>query len=64
MNKVIGLVLIVVGIGLLYWGYDMSQSVSAQATEMVGGGMSDDVMFRYIGGAVALVVGLFFASKK
>ena len=36
-NKLISLVLIIVGIGLLYWGYSESQSVASQVSEAFSG---------------------------
>jgi uncharacterized membrane protein YidH (DUF202 family) len=63
-NKVIGLVLVIVGIGLLYWGYNESQSISSQVSEAFSGSPQDKVMYKYIGGAVALVVGIYLAVKK
>jgi uncharacterized membrane protein YidH (DUF202 family) len=64
LNKVIGLVLIIVGIGLLYWGYNESQSISSQVSEAFSGTPQDKVMYKYIGGAVALVVGMYLAVRK
>ncbi len=57
--KVIGLVLIVAGAGLLIWGYQLSDSLTAQLTETVSGAMPDAVMGRYIAGAASLVVGIY-----
>ena len=59
----IGLAMLVAGIGLGYWGYEMSGSFEAQLTKTVSGSMPDEVMFRYIGGAVSGVVGVFLALK-
>lgn len=64
LNKVIGLVLIIAGIGLLYWGYNESQSISSQVSEAFSGSPQDKVMYKYIGGAVALVVGIYLAVRK
>ncbi|GAB3035742.1 DUF3185 family protein [Bowmanella dokdonensis] len=63
-TKAVSLVLIVVGAGLLFWGYDMSESAGAQLTEAVTGSHSDEVMMRLIGGAASLVVGLFLFFKR
>jgi uncharacterized protein YjeT (DUF2065 family) len=62
--RVLGVALVVLGAGLIYWGYQMSDSVAAQLTETVSGSMPDDVMMRYIGGAIALVVGLVLAVRR
>ena len=62
--KVIGLALIVVGAGLAYWGYQLSGSLTSQLTKTVSGAMPDEVMYRYIGGAVCAAVGGFLLVKK
>ena len=63
-NKIIGLILLVVGIGLAYWGYRLSGSVGSQLSEAFTGSPTDKVMTFYIGGAASLVVGLFLLLKK
>ncbi|MDT8452809.1 MAG: DUF3185 family protein [Gammaproteobacteria bacterium] len=57
--KVIGLALLVAGIGLAFWGYQLSESVGSQVTEAVTGAESDKIMALYISGAISFVVGLF-----
>lgn len=64
MTKVISLVLIVVGVGLTFWGYQMSDSLGSQLTQTVSGSMPDEVMYRYIAGIASLVVGIFLFVKK
>ena len=59
-NKLISLVLIIVGIGLLYWGYSESQSVASQVSEAFSGSPQDKVMYKYIAGAV----GIYLFVKK
>jgi len=63
-NKVIALVLIVVGIGLAFWGYQISESVGSQLSRALTGSDTDKVMGLYIGGAVSLVVGVYLLLKK
>jgi hypothetical protein len=62
--KAVGLALIVIGVGLILWGYQLSDSIGSQLTETLSGSMPDEVMVRYIGGAVSLVVGLFLAVRR
>jgi hypothetical protein len=62
--KIIGIVLVVLGLGLAYWGYQLSGSVESQLTQAFTGSDTDRVMTFYIGGAVSFVVGLFLAVKK
>ena len=62
-NRILGIALIVAGIGLLYWGYSESQGFSSSISSAVSGSPSDNVMIKYIGGGVALIVGLFLTKK-
>lgn len=62
--RVIGLVLIVCGVGLLIWGYQLSDSLSAQLTETVSGAMPDAVMGRYIAGAASSIVGIYLLVTR
>ena len=62
--KIIGLALVVVGVGLAVWGYQLSGSVGSQITQAVTGSDTDKVMTYYILGAASFVVGLYLFSKK
>lgn len=60
-NKLIGLVLLVVGVILLFFGWQASQSVGEQVAETLTGRFSDETMWYIIGGAVCIVAGGFLA---
>lgn len=62
--KIIGIVLIVVGVLLLYFGYQASQSMGEQLAETVTGRFSDETMWYIIGGIAAIVAGAFLALFK
>jgi len=62
--KLIGLILLVGGLGLAFWGYQMSGAFSAKLTKGLTGALPDAVMYRYIGGAISSVVGLFLVLKR
>ncbi|WP_250655745.1 DUF3185 family protein [Alkalimarinus coralli] len=62
--KIIALTLLVFGIGLLFWAYDMSGSAANQFTSALTGSHSDKVMYTGIGGAVSLVVGMYLFFRK
>jgi len=64
MTKVIGLALLVIGAGLTFWGYQISDSLGSQLTQSISGSMPDEVMYRYIGGAASVVVGIYLFLKK
>lgn len=61
MGRLLGLVLLVVGALLLYWGYQTHESLQSQVTEVVTGTPSDKAMWLLIGGAACVVAGLFSA---
>lgn len=63
-NKIIGIVLVVIGIGLAIWAYQLSDSVGSQITQAVTGSDTDKVMTYYIVGAVSFIVGIFIFVKK
>jgi hypothetical protein len=62
--KPIGIVLMVIGLGLAYWGFDMSGSFDSQLNQAFSGSNTNDVMFRYIGGAASFAAGIFLFLKK
>jgi len=63
ITRAIGLAMVVVGIGLAYWGYQISETLTVQLTTKVTGSLPDEVMFRYIGGAASGIAGLFLVLK-
>ena len=60
-NKLIGFVLLAVGIMLLVMGYNASQSMGSQFKEAFSGSMSDRATMFYLGGAVVMAVGAYLA---
>lgn len=62
--KMLGLVLVVGGAGLGFWGYQLSGSLAAQVSRAVTGALPDAVMYRYIGAAVSVAAGLFLLARK
>ena len=63
-NKIVGIILAILGIGLAYWGYRMSGSFGSQLNQAFSGSPSDKVMAFYIGGGISFAVGLFLLLKK
>jgi drug/metabolite transporter (DMT)-like permease len=62
--KLLGIILLVVGVILLVFGWNASQSLGDQVTETITGRFTDETMWFIIGGAVAVVVGGFLALGK
>lgn len=63
-KKIMGLVLVVIGLGLSVWSYQLSESIGSQVTQVVTGSDTDKVMTLYITAAVSFVVGVYLFIKK
>ncbi len=63
-NKIIGLVLLVAGAVLVYFGLNATESPVEEISEAVTGRYSDQTMYYLIGGAVSAVLGLVLLLKK
>jgi Protein of unknown function (DUF3185). len=61
--KIAGIALVVIGLGLAFWGYRLSGSFGSQVTQAFSGA-DNKVMMFYIGGAVCFIVGLFLFVRK
>jgi hypothetical protein len=66
MQKITGIVFLVVGIVLIVWGHNMAQSVGGQLQNAFTGSPGDKPMWCYIGGGVLCALGLFqvLSGKK
>lgn len=62
--KIMGIVLVVLGIGLAIWGYQLSGSIESQITQAFTGSDTDKVMTFFITGAVSFVVGIYLVTKN
>ncbi len=63
-NKIIGLVLLVVGVGALLFGFNATNAPTEELTEAFTGQYSDQTMIYLIGGAAAAAVGAFMFFRK
>lgn len=57
-NKILALVLLVVGVILLFFAYQSSQSLGDQVTEAVTGRFTDSTIWFLIVGAASAVAGV------
>jgi hypothetical protein len=62
VKKVVGLVLIIVGLGLVYTGYQLSETLGNRIGEALKGSPTDSVMLRYVTGTVFVASGAFLAK--
>ena len=63
-TKIVAIALVVVGLGLAFWGYQEAGGFGSQVSRAVTGSATNKVMTLYIGGAVAFVVGLYLLITK
>lgn len=56
--RLVGVALLIVGVGLLYFGWQATDAFDEQIREAVTGQYSDETLWQLIGGAAAAVVGL------
>ena len=63
-GKIVGLVLLVVGVMLLFFGWQGSESVGDQVTETITGRFTDETMWYLIGGAAAIAAGAYITFFK
>lgn len=63
MNKVVGLVLVIVGAILLYLSYQASQSLASEASEVLTNQPTDTTLWYLFGGVAAVIIGLYALLK-
>jgi uncharacterized membrane protein YidH (DUF202 family) len=63
-QRMIGWVLVAVGVVLLVFGYNASQSLGAQLKQGFTGSLTDKAMLYYMGGAISVAIGAFLALMK
>ena len=63
-NKIIGIVLLVIGAIALYFGFNATNAPMEEVTEAFTGRYSDQTMLYLIGGAVAGIAGLVMLFRK
>jgi drug/metabolite transporter (DMT)-like permease len=63
-KRLIGIVLLVVGVILIGWGLNEAGSFGGKLSSAISGSPSDRVLWFYISGAVCALIGLFNLFKK
>ena len=58
-NKIIGIVLIVVGIALAAWGYSIYDSAGSQVSRALSGDAPIEAWVGMVGGVICIVFGIF-----
>lgn len=57
-NKIIGIVLIVVGAALAMWGYNIYDSASSQVSRALNGDTSIEAWAGMVSGVISILVGI------
>ncbi len=63
IKKQTGILFIVVGLALIFWGYNIAGSFSGQFSSAFTGSPGDKAMALYIIGGILAAVGLFRTVK-
>ena len=64
MNNIVGLAIFAVGIVLLIFGFNESQSFASEVSRVFSGNPSDHSMWMLVGGGLAVVAGLVLALRN
>ncbi|MBA6391743.1 DUF3185 family protein [Colwellia sp. BRX10-3] len=57
-NKIIGIVLIIAGVALALWGFNIYDSATSQVTRAVSGDTPIEAWAGMVGGVVAVLIGI------
>lgn len=57
-NKTIGIVLIIIGVALAFWGYSIYDSVGAQVGRALSGDIPIEAWAGMVGGIICFVIGI------
>ena len=57
-NKIIGIVLIVAGVALAVWGYNIYDSAGSQVSRVLSGDTPIEAWVGMVGGIILLLIGI------
>lgn len=57
-NKIIGIILVIVGAALAVWGYNIYDAASSQVTRAISGETPVEAWIGMVGGIICILVGL------
>ena len=63
MNNIVGLAILALGIVLVIFGFNESHSFNSDVSRFFTGNPTDRSMWLIIGGAGAVIIGLFLAIR-
>ena len=56
-SKIVGIVLVVIGIALAVWGYNIYDSAGAQISQAISGDVPIEAWVGMVGGAICIIFG-------
>lgn len=57
-NKTVGIVFIIIGVALIFWGYSVYDSVASQIGRTLSGDTPIEAWAGMIGGIICVVIGI------
>jgi len=57
-KKYIGIILIIIGVALLVWGYNVYDSAGSQLSRAFSGNTSVKAWIGLVGGAICVIIGI------
>ncbi len=57
-NKIIGIILIIAGVALAIWGYNIYDAATSQVTRALSGDTPIEAWVGMVGGVICVLVGL------
>ena len=63
-NQIIAVILLIVGVVLLYYGFQSSQGLDDQISETFTGRLTESTTFLFIAGIVSSVLGIGLLLRK
>ncbi|MFQ3186517.1 DUF3185 family protein [Marinomonas primoryensis] len=57
-NKIIGIILIIAGVALAIWGYNIYDAATSQVTRALSGETPIEAWIGMVGGVICVLVGL------
>jgi len=58
-KKIIGIILIIIGVALAIWGFNGYDSAGSQVSRAIGGDSPIEAWIGMVGGAICIVIGIF-----
>ncbi len=58
-NKNIGIILIIIGVGVTFWGYNIYDSAGSQVSRALTGDAPINAWAGMVGGAICAVIGIY-----